>query len=143
MSPSLFAKLYAAAQHVADHAVLTTTGLEFAPYPVVTLADKTTFYEQAILQFYEQHQVDYETYLTACWEYRHRPEKGKAATLDDLARQRNLSPRYLHSLYEILQGNPAADQYYIGWLRGRWNSFPAPTDAKSPNVTAEVTDSCA
>ncbi|MDB5385467.1 MAG: cytochrome [Planctomycetaceae bacterium] len=138
MTPNLFAKLYAAAQHVADHAVLTTKGLEFAPYPVVTLADKTTFYEQAILQFYEQHQIDYAQYLTACWEYRYRPVALKAATLEEWARERHLSAKYLHSLFELLQGDPGADQFYIGWVRGRWNKLPAPVDATTPNITGEV-----
>ena len=138
MSPALFQKLYAAAQHVADHAVLTTTGLKFAPYPVVTLADKTTFYEQAILQFYEQHQVDHEKYLTACWEYRHRPLGRTAVTLGEWARERGLSARYLSSLYEMVQGDPGADRYYLGWLRRRWNALPAPTDDKSPTVTPEA-----
>lgn len=138
MSPSLFAKLYAAAQHVADHALLTTTGLEFAPYPVVTLADKTTFYEQAILQFYEQHQVDYEKYLTACWEYRHRPANVQAITIDAWAQQRKLSSKYLRALYAILEGDSTADQFYLGWLRQRWNEVPRPVDASAPAVSAEV-----
>lgn len=141
MSPSLFNKLYAAAQHVADHAVLTTQGLEFAPFPVVTLADKTTFYEQAIIQFYEQHQVDYSQYLAACWEYRHRPASRKEATLADWARERRLSSKYLQSLYETLQGDPAADHYFIGWLRRRWNELPAPADAASLVITGETGDS--
>jgi len=138
MSPGLFSKLYAAAQHVADHAVLTTTGLEFAPFPVVTLADKTTFYEQAILQFYEQHQVSYETYLAACWEYRHRPLARKAATLDQWARDRQLSSKYLSALYDMLQDEAAGDRYYIGWLRRRWNELPGPLDASTGSPTAEV-----
>lgn len=138
MSPSLFAKLYAAAQHVADHAVLTTEGLEFAPYPVVTLADKTNFYEQAILQFYDQHRIDYQTYLTACWTYRHRPQVNATATLEDWARERRLSPRYLKLLYETLQGDSAEDQYYLGWLRGRWNGIQAPADGQASTIPKDV-----
>ncbi|MDB5337619.1 MAG: hypothetical protein JWN70_3238 [Planctomycetaceae bacterium] len=138
MSPGLFSKLYAAAQNVGDHAVLTTKGLEFAPFPVVTLADKTTFYEQAILQFYEQHQVNYEQYLTACWEYRYRSPMLKDKTLENWAVERKLSSKYLNVLYEILQGDPQADQYYVGWLQRRWNEIPAPADAAVPNLTGEA-----
>jgi len=138
MSPSLFSKLYAAAQHVADHAVLTTGGLEFAPYPVVTLADKTTFYEQAILQFYEQHHVDYVRYLTACWEFQHGAKKNAGPTLEDYARQHQLSPKYLHSLFQVLRGDPTSDRYYIGWLRQKWNELPAPKDGESPIITPEI-----
>ena len=141
MSPGLFTKLYAAAQHVADHAVLTTTGLEFAPFPVVTLADKTTFYEQAILHFYERHQVDYAQYLSACWEYRYRLPTLQAATIEQWARERRLSAKYLTTLYEMLLGDPAADQYYVGWLRGQWNGLAAPADPTSPMLTDEVRNS--
>jgi hypothetical protein len=143
MTPNLFQKLYAAAQHVADHAVLTTTGLEFAPYPVITLADKMTFYEQAILQFYESHQVDYARYLTASWQYRYRPANRQAATLDEWAREQHLSPKYFHAFYEVLQ-SPAAseveqgDHYYVGWLRRRWNALAAPVDPLSPVLTPET-----
>jgi hypothetical protein len=56
----LFKKYYGAAQHVADHALLTTSGLQFAPYPVITFTDRQKYYEEDILQFYEQHKVDYE-----------------------------------------------------------------------------------
>jgi len=138
MSPSLFAKLYASALHVADHALLTTTGLEFAPYPVATFADRSKFYEQAILQFYEKHKVDYETYLTACWEHRYRQMTAKGVTIEEWARERKLSPKYLHSLNRILNDDPEADDFYIGWLRRRWNQLPAPADVTAPVVTNEA-----
>ncbi|MFO1046080.1 MAG: DUF1592 domain-containing protein [Planctomycetaceae bacterium] len=131
MSPGLFAKLYSAAQHVADHAILTTTGVEFAPYPVATFADRTKFYEQAILQFYEQHKVNYEVYLTACWQFRHRPANQSAVTLDQWAQQRQLSAKYLQSLYELLQGN-GDDGFYVGSVRRQWQSIEGPADAASP-----------
>ncbi len=130
MSPALFAKLYAAAEHVADHALLTTTGLEFAPYPVATFADRNKFYEQAILKFYEQHQVNYETYLTACWEYRYRAADRQAAMIEDWARQRGLSSKYLSALYGLLQNESTADNFYVGWLRRQWKELPATADAK-------------
>ncbi len=137
MSPGLFAKLYAAAQHVADHALLTTSGIEFAPHPVETFADRAKFYEQAILKFYAAHAIDLEKALTACWEHRHRPRNQNDATIDALARERGLSPKYLRSLDELLNGDPAADACYVGWLRQRWNALPAPPDAASPTVSSE------
>jgi Protein of unknown function (DUF1592)/Protein of unknown function (DUF1588)/Protein of unknown function (DUF1587)/Protein of unknown function (DUF1585)/Protein of unknown function (DUF1595)/Planctomycete cytochrome C len=138
MSPSLFAKLYEAAQHVADHAVLTTTGLEFAPYPVATFADRAKFYEQAIIRFYETHKVDYDVYLAACWEYRYRPPTRRDATISEWARERNLSPKYLQSLHDLLGSDPDADRFYLGWLRRRWNELPAPAEAAVPIPSAEV-----
>lgn len=137
MSPSLFAKLYSAAQHVADHALLKTDGLEFAPYPVATFADRAMFYEQAILQFYEDHQVDYATYLTACWDYRHRKASDQQITIADWAGRRRLSAKYLQSLYETLQSDPDADRFFLGWIRQAWNRIPGPLDATSPALTNE------
>ena len=95
MSPSLFKKYYAAAEYVADHAVLTTAGLKFAPHPAVTFADRQKFYEQAIIRFYETHAVDYEKYFTALWLYKHRPAARKAATVEGWAAEAGLSPKYL------------------------------------------------
>jgi hypothetical protein len=138
MSPQLFARLYAAAQRVADHALLTTKGITFSPHPVATFADRSQFYEQAILQFYERHQVDYETYLTACWEFRHRSAADRADSIEDWARRRGVSPRYLRSLYELLHSDPSEDRFYVRWLRSRWEEVSAPADATSPSLSAET-----
>jgi len=43
MSPALFKKYYAAGELVADHALLTSTGLKFAPHSAVTFADRLGF----------------------------------------------------------------------------------------------------
>ncbi|MCC7424062.1 MAG: DUF1592 domain-containing protein [Planctomycetaceae bacterium] len=138
MSPSLFNKLYGAAQQVADHAVMTTQGVVFAPYSTIAFEDRKQFFEQAILKFYESHTINYERALTACWEYRHRPEAQRGATIESFAREREMSPKYLAALYALLQGDPKADAYYVGWLRQRWNAVPAPKDLANPAVTAEV-----
>jgi len=82
LSPGLFRKYYAAGEHVADHALLTTQGLRFAPHPVVTFADRQKVAEQAILRFYEAHAVDHEAYLAALWLYRHRPADRKKVTVE-------------------------------------------------------------
>src|SRR5271154_6501346 len=102
MSPNLFKKYYAAGQQVADHVLLTTTGFEFAPFPVVTFSDKQKFYEHLILRFYEQHKIDYATYLAAAWSYRHRPTSRRAVTIEAWAAENKLSPKYLQSLWNAL-----------------------------------------
>lgn len=144
MSPALFKKVYAAAQHVAEHALLTTEGLRFAPYPVVAFADRQKYYEQAILRFYDDHKVDYEACLTALWTYRHRPETQKRIQVEAWAKERNLSPKYLRALHDALQGD--VDDYYLGWLRRRWDSVPGPkagVDANVPGETASALRSLA
>jgi hypothetical protein len=126
MSPALFKKYYAAAQFVADHVLLTTTGFEFAPHPAVTFSDRQKFYEHAILRFYEQHKVDYAAYLAAAWSYRHRPASRRAATIEVWATENKLSPKYLRSLWDALQDDASSNVFAIQWLRQRWNALPAP-----------------
>ncbi len=138
MSPSLFKKYYAAGQQVADHVLLTTTGFEFAPYPVVTFSDRQKFYEQAILRFYEQHKIDYATYLAAAWSYRHRPTSRRDVTIEAWAAGNRLSPKYLRSLWSALQDDDSSDVFYIQWLRQRWNALPAPTEPTRTAVPADA-----
>ncbi|WP_020473894.1 DUF1592 domain-containing protein [Zavarzinella formosa] len=137
MSPSLFKKYYAAAELVADHALISSSGVGFAPHPVVTFADRQKFYEQAIIRFYEQHTVDYEKCFTALWLYRHRPAARKEVTVEAWATEAGLSPKYLRSLWNTLQGD-SPDNFLILWLRQRWNALPAPTNPMTPAVTAEL-----
>ena len=129
MSPNLFKKYYAAAQHVADHVLLTPTRLEFAPHPVVTFADQKKLTEQAILQFYERHRVDYSSYLTAAWSFRHRSADRQATTIEDWAIEQQLSPKYLRFLWEMLNAESSDDKFWISWLRQRWIALPQ--DAKN------------
>lgn len=124
MSPSLFKKYYAAAQHVADHALLTPTKMEFAPHPVVTFADQTKLTEQAILKFYEQHKVDYAKYLTAAWQYRHRPAERRAAPVEEWAREQQLSPKYFSLLWNTLEDRKTDDAFFRKWLQQRWDALP-------------------
>ncbi len=137
MSPALFKKYYAAGQLVADHVLLTTTGFEFAPYPVVTFSDRQKFYEQAILRFYEQHKIDYATYLAAAWSYRHRPKSRRAVTVEEWAAENKLSQKYLRSLWNVLQ-EASDDQFQLRWLRQRWNALPAPADPTQTAVSPET-----
>jgi hypothetical protein len=135
MSPALFKKYYAAAERVADHVLLKPSGLTFAPYSVVTYADRKKFYERAILAFYEQHNVDYEIYLTAAWSYRHRSANLKSTTIQQWADERGLSRKYLDRLWNTLQED-SDDSFYLAWLRQRWNALPAPDEAE--NATANI-----
>src|SRR5262245_12530862 len=135
MSPSLFKKYYAAAESVADHTVLTTEGLRFAPHPVVTFADRQKFYEQQIIRFYESHAVDHAKYLTELWLYKHRGEK-KDTSVERWAEVRGFSPKYARLLWDSLEGK-SDDKHYIARLRDKWNALPAPKNAAAPTA-AEV-----
>lgn len=138
MSPNLFKKYYAAGQEVADHVLLTTTGFEFAPHPVVTFSDRQKFHEQAILRFYDQHKIDYSTYLAAAWSYRHRPASRRDATIEAWANDNRLSPKYLSALWIALQDDAGSDVFPMQWLRKRWKAIPAPADPTQPGMPAEA-----
>lgn len=124
MSPSLFKKYYAAAQHVADHVLLTPTAMSFAPHPVVTFADQSKLTEQAILKFYEQHKVDYAKYLTVAWQYRHRPTAEKAIGIEEWARKSQLSPKYLGLMWAAIEDPASNDSFFLKWLRQRFEALP-------------------
>ena len=134
MSPSLFKKYYAAAQHVADHVLLTPTDMEFAPYPVVTFADQTKLTEQAILRFYQQRKVDYANYLTAAWLYRHRPADRMAVSVEDWASEQQLSPKYLRKLWDVLNAEASTNEIFLGWLRQRFHTLPPPAESREPKA---------
>ncbi len=134
MSPNLFKKYFGAAELVADHAALTSSGLKFAPHPVVTFADRQKFYEQAIITFYEQHNVDFEKYLAALWLYKHRPAARKEVTLDTWAKEHSLSPKYLRTLWDALQSD-TPDKFLMSWLRQQWKALPAAKNAAEPTAS--------
>lgn len=132
MSTSLFKKYYAAAQYVAEHVALTPSGMRFAPYPVVTFADQMKYHEQAILRFYEEHDVSYEAYLSAAWSYRYRPAARQGVSIEDWAIENKLSPRYLKTLWTTLSSTPADEKFYLGSIRRQWDALPPPADAANP-----------
>ncbi|MBT6154377.1 MAG: DUF1592 domain-containing protein [Planctomycetaceae bacterium] len=138
MSPSLFKKYYAAAQHIADHVLFTPTGMRFAPHPVTTYADQKKFYEQEIIRFYEQHNVDYETYLKATWAYRYRVKSQRTLTVEQWAKANGLSPKYLRSLWDTLIDAKEGQRFYLNWIAQRWNALPPPKNAEEPIASDEV-----
>ncbi len=139
MSPALFKKYYAAAQHVAEHVRFTPAGLDFAPYPIVSYADQKKFHEQAIIQFYERHNVEYERYLAAAWSFRNRVAAERPISIVAWAERSGLSSMYLHNLWNLLSGDPADGGFPINWLRKRWNAVSAPSDAAAPKLTGQAT----
>lgn len=132
MSPALFKKYLAAAENVAEHAVLTTEGLRFAPHPAVTFADRQKFYETQIIKFYERHAVEPDKVLAALWAFKHRPVKREGVMVESWARERGVSPKYARLLWDALEGKDE-DKHFVAWLRERWNKFPAPKNPADPD----------
>ena len=136
MSPALFKKYYAAAQFVADHAIMKPSGFEFAAYPVVTYADRKKFYEQAILDFYKQHDVNYAVYLTELWHFYNKNED--SISLEQWAKAARLSPRYMSRLDATLKAT--SDSFYLGRIARKWKTMVEgkPSRAEFRSIAAVI-----
>jgi len=137
MTPSLLNKHLGAATFVADHLVLKTNGIAFSPFPVTSYTERKKLAEQAIIDFYRQHDVRMADYLEAAWRYRHRGEAGRGATLRDWAARGKLSGTYLALVSQTL--NEAKNGTgYLQQLGTMWEAVPAPT--KADGVPRELAD---
>ena len=130
MSPSLLRKYLGAAQDVANHLVLKPHGIEFAPFPVTSYNERKKLTEQAIIDFYQQHDVSVREYLEATWRFRHRADADRGVSLDDWAKRNELSPRYLARIVEFLNG-AATGTGYVRQIGEQWNALPQPTSSDS------------
>ena len=131
MSPALVKKYLSAARLVAEHAVLTQDGIEFAPHPVVTETDRDKYCVLRIIDFYERRQVDLADYFLAAWKYRHREQLGRPAQeLSDLASEARLSPKYLALVWSILTAD-GDDLGPLAALRTLWQELPAPAGTEN------------
>ncbi|MFO0903839.1 MAG: DUF1592 domain-containing protein [Pirellulales bacterium] len=128
MTPSLLNKYLGAAQHVAEHLVLKPTGVAFAPFPVTSYNERKTLAEQAIIHFYQAHDVDLGAYVEAAWRYRGRTAAERSMSPADWATQHGLSARYLTLIYETLEQIPH-DALFVGPIGADWKSLPAPAAA--------------
>lgn len=113
MSPGFLSKLLGASEHVADHLVLTPDGISFAPFPVTSYADRKKLTEQAIIDFYEAHDVTLLDYLEAVWR-RETPD--------------GLSSKYLAELRSTLD-EASEFQGHLKEIGALWDSIPAPTES--------------
>src|SRR5262249_37188881 len=67
MTPNLLNKYLQAAQFVSEHLVLKPNGITFAPFSVTSYNERKKLTEQAIIDFYRQHEVRIDAYLEAAW----------------------------------------------------------------------------
>jgi mono/diheme cytochrome c family protein len=126
LSASLMKKYVQAAKDIADHAVLTSRGLEFASHPVLADTDRDKFCILRIVDFYKRQPTDYADYFMAAWRYRYRVALGaSAATLQSVASGAKVSPRYLETVWNTLNA-PGEKVGPIAKLQTMWNSLPTP-----------------
>lgn len=133
VSPALVKKYYQAARTIADHMALTSNGLAFASHPVLVETDRDKFSILRIIDFYRRQPTDYADYFQAAWRYRHRAALGQPqATLQSLAAEARVSPKYLDLVWQTLNA-PNEPVGPIARLQGMWNALPAP-DAARPDA---------
>src|SRR5580693_6967092 len=101
MSPALLNKYLQAARGIADHMVLTSTGVEFAPHPMLVDTDRDRYSIQRIVDFYARQPTDCADYFEAAWRFKYRAALGKpGATLRSIAGDSKVSPKYLTMVWQ-------------------------------------------
>lgn len=128
MSPALLKKYLGAARLVSDHLVLKPEGFDFAEHPAVTDTDRDKYCVRRIVAFYQRQPTDYADYFQAAWRYRHRAALGRPnATLDDIAGEAKVSPRYLPRIWSALED--PAEFGPLAKLQKMWRDLPAPSES--------------
>lgn len=126
MSPTLLKKYLQAARFVADCLVLKPQGIAFAPHPMLVETDRDKYCVDEIVAFYHRQPTDYADYFYAAWRYEHRRALGEpGATLDRVAAETKVSPRYLATVWAIL-GDGRDRVGPVAKLQARWRALPAP-----------------
>ncbi|MBU6173153.1 MAG: DUF1592 domain-containing protein, partial [Planctomycetes bacterium] len=139
MSPALIAKYMDAARRVADHLLLTPSGIRFAPHPAVTDTDRDKYCVQRIVDFYERQPTDLDKYFLAAWQKRQSPQ----LELEAIATRNGVSSQYLQTIWDLLEGT---DQQAgpIAELRARWQQLVSPgfSGEPSPEIIRQLTQFC-
>ena len=134
IGPGLVRKYLAAAQFTADHLVLHTTGLRFAPFVVTSGNERRKLTEQAVIDFYRQHEVDLADHIEAAWRFRFRPDSAGTQTAAEFALLNRLSPDYFTRVVEFFSGLPELDGCPVE-LRDAWLKL-APADPTAVTATS-------
>jgi hypothetical protein len=129
MSAALMKKYLEAAREVGDHLVLTPDGFDFSPNPMLVETDREKYAIQRIVNFYFSQPTYYADYFEAAWRYKNRAKLGKPnATLAGLAADAKLSPKYLPTIWQLLQEPNAAGP--VAKLQKMFAALPEPSDGK-------------
>src|SRR6056297_66296 len=137
MSPALVRKYLDAARWVSEHLVLTPSGFEFASHRVMTDTDRDKFCVNRIIDFYQRQPTDYADYFWALWRFQNREALGLSlASLQDLARQQRLSPKYLQALWSLLQEEPQPIGP-LAALQAMWRDLPTGGSAAEQAVAKQ------
>jgi hypothetical protein len=140
MTPALLRKYLQGAREVADHMVLTQSGFDFAPYPMLVETDREKYAIQRVVDFYRRQPTDYADYFQAAWRFQHRAALGEPSlTLAGAAGRAKLSSKYLAMIWPLIEEPREAAQKEVGpiaKLQAMWRALPAP-GVESPAVMRE------
>lgn len=126
MSPALLNKYLQAAREVSTHLVMGPAGIRFAPHPMLVETDREKYTIQRIVEFYDRQPTDYADYFVAAWTYKHRAALSKPeATMESIAAEAKISPRYLPLVWEMLEGSED-ELGPVARLRTMWRRLPVP-----------------
>jgi hypothetical protein len=130
MSPALLNKYLQAARGIADHMVLTSTGIDFAAHPMLVETDRDRYSIQRIVDFYARQPTDFADYFEAAWRYKNRAALGRpGAKLADLAADSKVSPKYLALVWQFLEDRePAVGP--VAQLREMWQGLPMASERR-------------
>src|SRR3954468_10691769 len=152
MSPSLVTKYLDAGKGIASHLVLLPDGVRFSAkttrrdWTEEILAEIRSFYrgftdprggdkvnlQGIVFETNEGGRLPLEKYLAATLELRDQSTKG-ARTIETVARERGLSPKYLRTLFEVLTSTNAS--LLLDPIRTQWRSATA---KDLPQIVASV-----
>jgi hypothetical protein len=121
LSPALMTKYLDAARRIADHLVLKPEGFAFAAHPMIVESDREKYPIRRIVEFYERQPTDFADYFEAAWRYKQRKA---GATLNDIAKQEKVSPRYLPLIWQALE-QTKEDVGPLVQLQAMWRALPA------------------
>ncbi len=137
MSPALLKKYLQAAHDVGDHMVLTPSGINFAPHPMLSETDRDKYPIQRIISFYASQPTDFADYFQAAWRYKYRAALGTPqATLPATAAASKVSAKYLPIIWKLLEEPPQQARTEVGpiaRLQSMWRALPSPA-ANQPDV---------
>jgi hypothetical protein len=137
MSPELLNKYLQGARQIADHAVLTPDGIDFAPYFMRVESDRDKYSIQRIIAFYQAQPTSFADYFQASWRYRYCKELGKpGATLASTAADMKVSAKYLPMVWAILHDQDAVGP--VAKLQAMWNALAAPKTGSSDELIVET-----
>ncbi len=163
MSPALLNKYLSAAREVAEHLVLTPTGINFAPHPVVTDTDRDKYCVKRIVEFYQRQPTDYADYFFAAWKVRQlcdqqpsdqqpgeKQSSDSQSALKKIAAEYAISGRYLQLIWNALQTNSQRGGHWDS-LQAQWQALPdlpsrqgdLATSSSKSQIEAQVRIACA